>query len=145
MKDPKTIAYWIITALVAFVFFGSGAANAAQVPEVLENITRLGYPAYFAVILGSWKILAALALLAPGLPRLKEWAYAGLTFAMSGAFISHVASGDPIGASIPPLIVLALVWASWALRPESRRLPSPNTVTAHNTVHTHAKPAAATS
>ena len=83
---------------------------------------KLGYPLYFPRILGAWKLLAAVALLAPGFPRVKEWAYAGITFAMTGAFISHIAAGDPVATWFPPLVVLALALGSYALRPADRRL-----------------------
>jgi len=83
---------------------------------------HLGYPVYFMTILGIWYLLAGLALLAPRLPLLKEWAYAGLIFNYTGAAASHLAAGDGSDALIPPVIFTALVITSWALRPSSRRL-----------------------
>jgi hypothetical protein len=80
----------------------------------------LGYPAYFSVILGIWKILGAVAVLAPGFPRLKEWAYAGMFFNMTGAVASHLSVGDGASALIAPTVVIALVATSWALRPATR-------------------------
>jgi uncharacterized membrane protein YphA (DoxX/SURF4 family) len=119
----RRIAYWVATALTAFVFVSSGAVNLARPPFVLEAMSRLGYPAYFVTMLGVWKVLGGVAVLAPGLPRLKEWAYAGMAFDLVGASASHAAVGDPGGSVAFPLIVLGIVAASWALRPESRKLP----------------------
>lgn len=118
----RTIAYWILTALIALPLLGSGVANLTAQPTILESFKKLGYPSYFHYILGTWKVLGALAILAPGFPRLKEWAHAGVTFSMTGAFASHLLAGDPIGESIAPLFLAGIALGSWALRPESRRL-----------------------
>jgi hypothetical protein len=80
----------------------------------------LGYPAYFLTILGVWKVLSAPALLAPRLPRLKEWAYAGIFFDLTGAAASHAFSGESPGKIAAPLVLLLIAAASWALRPPSR-------------------------
>jgi hypothetical protein len=80
----------------------------------------LGYPPYLLIILGGWKLLSAPALLAPGLPRLKEWAYAGIFFDLTGAAASHAFSGDPTGKVATPLVLLLTAATSWALRPASR-------------------------
>jgi uncharacterized membrane protein YphA (DoxX/SURF4 family) len=93
-------------------------------PQVLEGMAHLGYPAYFATILGVWKVLGAVAVLAPRFPRLKEWAYAGIFFDLTGAAASHAASGDAAGKVITPLVLVAIAAASWALRPEGRKLAS---------------------
>ena len=119
MKTRK-IAYWVTTALVAADFLMGGAANIARPPMVLEGMAHLGYPAYFAVLLGIWKVLGAVALLAPRFPRLKEWAYAGIFFDLTSAAVSHTAVGDGAGNILAPLVVLGLLVASWALRPASR-------------------------
>jgi hypothetical protein len=83
---------------------------------------RLGYPEYVMTLLGAWKVLGAVALLAPGLPRLKEWAYAGAFFDLSGAVASHLLSGDAPSNAIPPFVIGMLAMASWALRPADRTL-----------------------
>ena len=83
-------------------------------------MAHLGYPAYFAVILGTWKILGAAAVLAPGVPRLKEWAYAGMFFNMTGAVASHLSVGDGASALVTPTVFTALLVTSWALRPAAR-------------------------
>jgi DoxX-like protein len=90
------------------------------VPDVIAGLARLGYPAYFATIIGVWKLLAVATMLAPGLPRLKEWAYAGLFFALSGAAISHAISGDTARVAALPLMILGIVFTSWVLQPARR-------------------------
>jgi uncharacterized membrane protein YphA (DoxX/SURF4 family) len=119
------ILYWTTTALVAFAYATGGYFDVAQPPFVVEEMQGLGYPAYFFAILGVWKLGAAVVLLAPGLPRLKEWAYAGILFNLTGAAASHVFVKDPPGEIITPLVILAIALTSWALRPESRKLAGP--------------------
>jgi hypothetical protein len=94
-------------------------------PPVMEGMAHLGYPAYFVLILGTWKVLGTAAVLAPGLPRVKEWAYAGMFFDLTGAAASHTASGDPAAKILMPLILVSLVAASWKLRPANRMLSAP--------------------
>jgi uncharacterized membrane protein YphA (DoxX/SURF4 family) len=120
--NTRLIAYWIATALTAFVFLSGGPPEIARYQPVMQGMRHLGYPDYFMVILGVWKILGGLVVLAPGLPRLKEWAYAGMLFDLSGAAASHASVGDPVMKIATPLIILGVVMASWALRPESRKL-----------------------
>jgi hypothetical protein len=122
----KMIAYWTTTGLVAFFIGGGGAA---QIAQYLGNrhgvVPLLGYPMYFFGILGFWKVLGAIAILAPGFPRLKEWAYAEIFFDLTGAAASCAAVGG-YGAYgfhvIAPLVLTVLTMASWALRPESRTI-----------------------
>lgn len=137
----RTALYWTATALAAFALGGSGFANVTAQPPVVEALTGLGYPLYFPTILGSWKIAGALALLVPGAPLLKEWAYAGATFAMTGAFASHMLHGDAFGESVASLVILALVAASYALRPATRRVAEAFAVAARPDVHTQSVPA----
>ena len=118
----KNIGYWVTTGIVAAAFAVGGAFDVSRSPEVVAGMGRLGYPGYFAAILGTWKLLGALAIVAPRLPRLKEWAYAGMFFDLTGAATSHAASGDGAGKIITPLVLLGIVAASWALRPSSRML-----------------------
>jgi hypothetical protein len=87
-------------------------------------MAELGYPAYFVTILGIWKVLGGLAILAPRRPLLKEWAYAGIAFDLTGAAFSHAAVGQPMVKVIVPLVLLGIAVASWALRPASRRFGS---------------------
>jgi hypothetical protein len=118
----KLIAYWITTVLVAFFIGGGGVV---QMSFVRPNpaMVILGYPVYFFHILGFWKLLGAIAILVPRLPRLKEWAYAGIFFDLTGAAASCVAVGG-YGAYgfhvLAPLVLAALAMASWTLRPASR-------------------------
>ncbi len=120
----KNISYWITTALVAF-FIGTGGV--AQMWQYHANphsiVPVLGYPMYFFAILGFWKALGAIAIVWPRYPRLKEWAYAGIFFDLTGAVASIVAVGG-YGAYgfhvLAPLIISGLTVASWALRPERR-------------------------
>lgn len=118
----KTIAYWVATVLGPTSFVIGGVLGLRQSPEVVAGIHHLGYPLYFATLLSAWKLLGAVAITAPGLPRVKEWAYAGFVFDLTGAAISHAAVGDSTADIVAPLVFLALLAASYALRPESRRL-----------------------
>jgi uncharacterized membrane protein YphA (DoxX/SURF4 family) len=121
--NKRLIAYWIFTVLTAFVFLSGGVGDLMRANPVMEGMRHLGYPDYFASILGAWKILGGVTVLAPRMPRLKEWAYAGMIFDLTGAAASHTAAGDPAGKIVTPLVLAAIVVASWALRPVSRRLP----------------------
>lgn len=118
----KTALYWTATALAALALGGSGFANLTRQPQVLEAVTGLGYPAYFTLILGAWKVAGAATFLIPRFPLLKEWAYAGATFAMTGAFASHILFGDSFGTAFPPLVILSFVLASYFLRPADHRV-----------------------
>ena len=125
----KSITYWTTTILVAF-FMSGGIAQVLRLPPTIDGFHRvLGYPVYFVVILGVWKILGAIAILVPGLPRLKEWAYAGIFFDLTGAAVTNAAAAD-YGAYafhiIAPLVITVLLIASWALRPPSRILGTPS-------------------
>ena len=82
----------------------------------------LGYPIYFATILGAWKVLGGFAIVAPRFPRLKEWAYAGVAFDLTAATFSHVAMGHSAAEAIVPIVLLGIAAVSWHLRPASRRL-----------------------
>ena len=118
----RTIGYWAATGLAALAVIVGGAFDVARGQQVRGIMQHLGYPVYFAALLGVWKLLGGLAILAPRLPRLKEWAYAGMFFDLTGAAISHGSVGDPPVRWLTPLAILVLVIASWALRPKSRVL-----------------------
>ena len=122
MGKGRTIAYWVTTVLVALPMLFGGVADLLHVDDALEVIERLGYPAYVLTILGFWKVGAGITLLVPGLPRLKEWAYAGIVFDVTGAAWSHMAVDDPASDVISPLVILVLTAVSWRLRPASRTL-----------------------
>ena len=136
MKEDKTmktklIIYWVTTIFTALELVAGGATDLMHGKTALvagepatEVLAHLGYPVYLLTILGVWKLLGAIVLLAPRLPRLKEWAYAGAFFVYSGAVASGIARGlDDPGTYIWPALILAiLALASWALRPQSRIL-----------------------
>lgn len=124
MKKVRKIAYWFFTLWLSLGMASTGIVQLIKPAEEVEKITHLGYPVYFLTILGIWKILGVIAVLAPKLPVLKEWAYAGFFFAMSGAAISHIALHDPITEILPSILLLTLTVISWYLRPESRRTGS---------------------
>lgn len=113
-RNLKTIQ-WIVTGLAMFMMLGSGIGDLLMVDQVMDSIRTLGYPDYIATILGVAKVLGVAAVLIPGLPRLKEWAYAGFTFDLGGAFVSHVLNGDPLQATITPVVPLLIVLASYFL------------------------------
>jgi uncharacterized membrane protein YphA (DoxX/SURF4 family) len=118
----RAMGYWASTSVIALAFLMGGAVDVARPPSAVAFIEHLGYPAYFSVIIGVWKVLGGLALLAPRLPRLKEWAYAGIVFDLTGAAISHAVTGDAAQNVIVPLVLSLVAVASWCLRPESRKL-----------------------
>lgn len=120
-KPPKII-YWISTIWLALGMLSSGIVQLFNVKSETAFILELGYPVYFLTILGIGKILGVVALLIPGFPLLKEWAYAGFFFAMSGAVFSHIASGNPMTETAPALLLLILTIVSWYFRPPSRKL-----------------------
>jgi uncharacterized membrane protein YphA (DoxX/SURF4 family) len=99
-----------------------GATDAAASPPAVAFLGHLGYPAYFATLIGVWKVLGGIAVLAPRFPRLKEWAYAGIVFDLTGASVSHAVTGDGAARVLVPLVLTGVAVASWSLRPQSRRL-----------------------
>ncbi len=124
----KAISYWVTTTLIALETLAGGVTdlthgrtNLVSGPPVAAVITQLGYPTYLLMILGVWKLLGAIALLVPRFPRLKEWAYAGIFFELTGAAASHAARQN-WSELIAPLILAALTIASWSLRPPDRTL-----------------------
>jgi hypothetical protein len=120
--SAKTIGYWVTTAILLFAMLSGGIAELMHRPETIEGMKQLGYPVYFVMILGFWKVLGSVALLAPGFPRLKEWAYAGIFFNMTGAAVSHAVCGDAAWHVVVTVGFAALAVASWWLRPASRTL-----------------------
>jgi DoxX-like protein len=124
-KHLKSIAFWATTIFGPSSFVVGGVIGLSGAPDAVAGLQHLGYPAYFGVLLGAWKLAGAIAITVPGLPRLKEWAYAGFVFDLTAAAVSHVALGDAAVDVVAPLGFLALVLASWALRPESRTLAAP--------------------
>ena len=126
---PKVIGYWVTTAIIEFELLVGGMADLVHGravlvvgPPVVDVLAQLGYPVYLLTILGTWKLLAGIALVVPRFPRLKEWAYAGVFFHMTGAAASWMAIGDKTGQCITPLIFAVFAMASWTLRPPARIL-----------------------
>jgi hypothetical protein len=133
MTKRNKIIYWISTIWLALGMLATGTlqllkvqAEGALAPPGVYGITHLGYPVYFLTILGVWKVLGVVALLIPKFPLLKEWAYAGFFFAMSGAAFSHIAIGDPTNEIFPSLLLLILTVVSWYFRRADRKIISVN-------------------
>lgn len=121
----RLVAYWVATVGITFPLVSGGVAELLRPAYLMDGMRHLGYPDYLVTILGAWKLLGTVVLLAPGLPRLKEWAYAGAVFDLTGAAISHLAVGEPLAKIVAPLLFTGFALASWALRPPSRTLSGP--------------------
>lgn len=121
-RTLKTAGYWLCTGAVALDFCVAGASQIARAPQVVAALAHLGYPPCFVAWLGAWKLLGALALVTPGYPRLKDWAYAGVFFDLTSAVVSSLMVGDGLGPASLPLLFLILTLASWSLRPAGRSL-----------------------
>ena len=123
-KSPKRnkIIYWIFTIWMSLGMVSTAIVQLLKHKDEVANFTTLGYPLYLMAIIGIWKILGIIAVLIPKFPLLKEWAYAGFFFVMSGAVISHLIVGDPIGKTLPAVLLLALVIISWYFRPADRKI-----------------------
>ena len=118
----KLIGYWIITGLLAFGMLAGGTMQLMQAKFNTDGMIHIGYPLYVLPLIGAWKIAGVIILLLPGFLLLKEWAYAGFFFLLTGAVISHLASGDGIKGIAAPLIFAVLTVLSWYMRPPDRRL-----------------------
>jgi uncharacterized membrane protein YphA (DoxX/SURF4 family) len=126
MTKRNKIIYWIATIWLSLGMLSTGVVQLLKLkgdgPGSLDTMTHLGYPVYFVTILGVCKILGVVALLIPKFPLLKEWAYAGFFFMMSGAIFTHIAAGNPISEIFPSLLLLILILVSWYFRPADRKL-----------------------
>jgi uncharacterized membrane protein len=122
MTKRNKIIYWITTIFLSLGMTAGGIQQMLQIGGYNEIVTKLGYPLYLLTILGVWKILGVIAILIPKFPLVKEWAYAGFFFAMSGAFISHLTVGQPFSEAVPSLILLTVTVSSWYFRPIERKL-----------------------
>jgi len=122
--QPKwsVIAYWIATMILGSVFLSAGFFYLTGGAEQTAGIARLGYPQYIMTILGVWKVLGGLVLFLPGLALLKEWAYAGILFNLTGASASNAFAGMGTFHILGPIIILLIALVSDALRPRTRRL-----------------------
>ena len=122
MEKRNKILYWIFTALLCFGMLGSGISQILHVKDMDGIFIHLGFPLYLMPLLGTWKILGVIAILSPNFKLLKEWAYAGFFFLLTGALISHIAVGDSGKAIFGPLFQTVFVVLSWYLRPANRKL-----------------------
>jgi len=122
MTKRNKIIYWIATAWLALGMFSTGIVQLFKIKSETDFLAHLGYPVYFPTIIGIWKLLGVVAVLVPRTPLLKEWAYAGFFFAMTGAIASHILAGNAVNEIFPSLLLLALTVISWYFRPAERRL-----------------------
>jgi len=119
------IIYWIATTWLALGMLSTGVVQLFRAKEGqggVDMITHLGYPVYLLTLLATWKIFGVIAILIPKFPLMKEWAYAGFFFIMSGAIFSHLAAGDPMTEIFPSLVLLILTVVSWYFRPSDRKI-----------------------
>lgn len=116
------VIYWVSTIWLSLGMVSTGIVQFLKMKEEVAMMAQLGYPVYFLTMLGIWKILGVIAVLIPKFPVLKEWAYAGFFFAMSGAIFSHLASGNDAKELFGPVLLLILTMVSWYFRPASRKL-----------------------
>ncbi len=129
MSKRNKIIYWIATLWLALGMVATGLvqvlksqAEGQLSPPGVYGITQLGYPVYFLTIIGIWKLLGVVAILVPRFPLVKEWAYAGFFFIMTGAIFSHIATEHAIKEIFPALLLLALTVVSWYFRPADRKV-----------------------
>jgi uncharacterized membrane protein YphA (DoxX/SURF4 family) len=121
-EKRNKIIYWIATIWLSFGMLSGGIAQTLKVKETVQGVNHLGYPEYLLTLIGIWKILGVIAVLVPKFPLVKEWAYAGFFFVMSGALFSHLAFGDPMKENIGPLLFIVLIITSWYFRPANRKI-----------------------
>ncbi|RAJ08661.1 DoxX-like protein [Chitinophaga skermanii] len=124
MSKRNKIIYWIATLWLALGMVSTGIVQVFKVAQEKDYMTQLGYPSYFLTIIGIWKFLGVIAILLPKFPVVKEWAYAGFFFTMTGAIISHIVVGDGMGDIFPAILLLALTALSYFFRPTDRKINS---------------------
>ena len=126
MSKRNKIIYWVATLWLALGMASTGIVQLIKLDEEVTMMARLGYPLYFLTVIGVWKILGVIAVLLPGFPLVKEWAYAGFFFAMSSAILSHFAVGDGGKEFFGPVLLLFLTVISWYYRPLDRKFIAVN-------------------
>lgn len=124
MSKRTKIIYWVATGWLSLGMVSTGLVQLMKVGEEVDKMAVLGYPPYFLTILGVWKLLGVTAILLPNFVVVKEWAYAGFVFAMSGAIVSHLAVGDAASELFGPTLLLLLTVVSWYFRPANRTIES---------------------
>lgn len=123
MTKRDKIIYWITTVWLALGMVSTGIVQLIKMKEEVDKTSlHLGYPVYFLTIIGIWKLLGSVAILLPKTGLLKEWAYAGFFFLMTGAIISHFAVGDGAMEYFGPALLLVLTFLSWYFRPIDRKV-----------------------
>ncbi|MWB92839.1 DoxX family protein [Flavobacterium sp. GA093] len=123
MTKRNKIIYWIATVWLALGMVSTGIVQLIKMKEEVDKTSlHLGYPAYFLTIIGIWKLLGTVAILLPKSGLLKEWAYAGFFFVMTGAIISHFAVSDGAIEYFGPTLLLMLTIVSWYFRPADRKI-----------------------
>lgn len=126
MEKRNKIIYWIATLWLALGMMSTGIVQFLKVEQEVQSMERLGYPGYLLTILGVWKILGVVVILIPKFALVKEWAYAGFFFAMTGAIVSHIAVGDGATELFGPVLLLVLTIVSWYFRPVNRKIATIN-------------------
>ena len=126
MSKRNKIIYWIATLWLALGMASTGIVQLIEMEKEVDMMEHLGYPIYFLTIIGVWKILGVIAILIPKFPVVKEWAYAGFFFLMSGAVISHLVMGDATKEIFGPMLLIILTVTSWYFRPADRKIMSVN-------------------
>ena len=124
MTKRNKIIYWIATVWLSLGMVSTGIVQLIKLKEEADLFARLGYPEYLLTLLGVWKLLGVVAVLVPKYPLIKEWAYAGFFFAMSGAVYSHIVVSDPAKELFGPTLLIVLTVLSWYFRPADRKLAS---------------------
>lgn len=122
MSKRNKIIYWVATIWLCLGMISTGIVQLIPLEEEVEKMNALGYPLYFLTLIGVWKLLGVIGVLLPGYPLLKEWAYAGFFFLMSGAVFSHAAVGDQASEYFGPTLLLVLTVISWYMRPAERKV-----------------------
>jgi hypothetical protein len=123
MEKRNNIIYWVTTGFVAIGMLSSGLLQIFHAKAMIDIIAPLGYPLYLLYLIGVWKILGVTAILIPGYTLVKEWAYAGLFFLMTGALFSHLASGDQsVKGIVGPFMQTVFIILSWYFRPVDRKI-----------------------
>ncbi len=121
-QKSKKIAYWIVTGMLCFGMLLGGTGQLLKMQPNVDGFKGIGFPLYVLPILGTWKFLAVFTILIPGYALVKEWAYAGLFFLLSGGVLAHLASDEGMIKALPVFVFMCLTVASWYLRPENRKL-----------------------
>ncbi len=126
MSRRNKIIYWVATLWLALGMTSTAIVQLLQTKNETDMMAHLGYPRYFLILLGVWKIAGVITVLLPKFTLLKEWAYAGFFFAMSGAVVSHLVVGDGAVTFFGPALLIVLTITSWYLRPANRKIITAN-------------------